>query len=714
MKKLILLIPIVALLAACNTKSLAPNKQFAVTYPETRKDSTVDDYFGTKVSDPYRWLENDTSAETHQWVLAQNKVTYNYLDSIPYRNKLKERLTELSNYPRQTAPGHVGEYYFYNSNDGLQNQSVLMYKKGMEGTPTVFIDPNALSANGTANVALLGASNDKQYMAYSIAHAGSDWQDIFVRKLDGNVLMNDTLSWTKFSGAAWIGNGFYYSAYAKPKAGEELSGLSEYQKVYWHELGTTQSKDKIEYEDKTKALQYYGAQTTEDERYLFITISQGTDGNALLYKDLKAGDKTFKTLFEGFAHNYNVLDDEGDNLIVMTNDGADNYRVVSVDPKNPAKENWKDLIPEQKELLENVTMAGGKMVAFYLKDVTHHVYQYTRDGKMEHEIQLPGLGVVSGFSGEKNDKDVYYSFESFAVASDIYKYDITTGSSTLYKKSEVKFNSDDYETKQIFYTSKDGTKVPMFLTYKKGMKLDGTNPTLLYGYGGFSIPVKPSFNPRRMALLENGFIYAVANIRGGLEYGEQWHKGGQLLNKQNVFDDFIAAAEYLITEKYTDTSKLAIQGRSNGGLLVGACMTQRPELFRVALPGVGVQDMLRYHKFTVGWGWAVEYGSSDDSINFKNLYSFSPLHNVHAGTNYPCTFITTADHDDRVVPAHSFKFAATLQTAQAGENPILIRIDTDAGHGGGKPLSKQIDEDADWMSFTMWNLGVKDLVTAPK
>lgn len=711
MKKIIWLLPL-ALIAACTNKTIAPNKQFAVQYPETRKDSTVDNYFGTQVADPYRWLENDTSAETHNWVLAENKVTYNYLDSIPYRSKLKDRLTELSNYPRQTAPGKVGDYYFYNNNDGLQNQSVLMYKKGIDGTPMVFLDPNAMNAKGTSNISLLGASNDKQYMAYSVAQAGSDWQNIYVKKLDGNVQLNDTLAWTKFSGAAWVGDGFYYSAYAKPKAGEELSGLSQFQKVYWHKLGTPQSKDVIEYEDKANALRYYGAQTTEDERYIFINISTGTDGSEILYKDLKAGDKTYKTLFPGFKYNYNVLDDEGDNLIVMTNDGADNYRVVSVDPKNPSPDKWVNLIPERKELLESVSMAGGKMFAFYLQDVTHHVYQYTRDGKMEHEVKLPGLGVVSGFAGEKNDVDVYYSFESFAIASDIYKYDIGSGNSTMYKKSEVKFNSDDYETKQVFYPSKDGTKIPMFLTYKKGMKLDGTNPTLLYGYGGFSIPVKPSFNPRRVALLENGFIYAVANIRGGLEYGETWHKAGMLLNKQNVFDDFISAAEYLIKEKYTDTSKLAIMGRSNGGLLVGACMTQRPELFRVALPGVGVQDMLRFHKFTVGWGWVTEYGSSDDSINFKNLYSFSPLHNVHAGTNYPCTFITTADHDDRVVPAHSFKFAATLQTAQQGENPILIRIDTDAGHGGGKPLSKQIDEDADWMSFTMWNLGIQNLVNS--
>ncbi|MBK6483616.1 MAG: S9 family peptidase [Chitinophagaceae bacterium] len=682
-------------------------------YPDTRKTDQSDNYFGTNVSDPYRWLEDDNAPATTEWVKEQNKVTFDYLAKIPYREQIRARITEIYNYPRTSAPYRAGEYYFYSKNDGLQPQSVYFYQKGLTGEPVTFLDPNALNAAGTTSVNFSGFSNDRKYLAYSVSEAGSDWQTIYVMEVATKKKLADKLEWTKFSGAAWYKDGFFYSRYDAPEKGEELSQANKFQKVYYHKLGDPQSNDQLIYSDKDHPLRYMSAQTTEDEKFLIINIAEGTDGTELWYMDLRNREAGFKLLFEGFKYNYNVLDNEGENLLVMTNFEAKNYKVVSVDPKNPATSNWKPMIPEKKMLLQNVMTAGGKVFAQYLQDATARVYQFDRTGKMEHEAKMPGYGTVAGFSGEKDDKVLFYSFTSFTSPATIYKYDIATGKSEVYKKPEVKFNPDLYETKQVFYPSKDGTKVPMFIIHKKGVKLDGSNPTMLYGYGGFNISLTPSFSASRIALLENGGIYAVANLRGGSEYGEEWHEAGMLLKKQNVFDDFIAAAEYLIKEKYTSSEKLAIIGRSNGGLLVGACQTQRPDLFKVCFPGVGVMDMLRYHTFTVGWGWAVEYGASTDSVNFRNLYKYSPLHNLKAGTRYPATLITTADHDDRVVPAHSFKYAAAIQAAQAGDAPVLIRIDVNAGHGGGRPVAKVIEEDTDIYSFMFWNMGIKSLKAQP-
>ncbi|MGB3073994.1 MAG: prolyl oligopeptidase family serine peptidase [Chitinophagales bacterium] len=680
-------------------------------YPDTKKGDQADDYFGTKVSDPYRWLEDDNSAETKEWVTAQNKVTFNYLSQIPYRDQIRTRITEIYNYPRTSAPYRSGEYYFFTKNDGLQPQSVYVYQKGLTGEPSTFIDPNAMNAAGTTSVNFIGFSNDRKYLAYTVAEAGSDWQIIYVMNVATKTKLEDKLEWTKFSGAAWYKDGFFYSRYDAPEKGEELSEANKFQKIYYHKLGEAQTKDELIYSDKEHPLRYLNAQTTEDEKFLIINIAEGTDGSEIWYMDLRNRAEGFKMLFRGFRYNYSVLDNEGENLLVLTNNEAPNYRVISVDPKNAVVENWQTVIPEKQMLLQNVSVTGGKLFAEYLQDATSRIYQFDRGGKLEREAKMPGFGTVAGFTGEKDDKVLFYSFTSFTTPSTIYKYDIATGASEVYKKPEVKFNPDNYETKQVFYPSKDGTKVPMFIVYKKGMKLNGENPTLLYGYGGFNIPLTPNFNPSRMVLLENGGIYVVANLRGGSEYGEKWHEAGMLLKKQTVFDDFIAASEYLIKEKYTSSEKLAIIGRSNGGLLVGACETQRPDLYKVCFPGVGVMDMLRYHTFTVGWGWAVEYGASTDSVNFRNLYHYSPVHNIKSGTSYPATLITTADHDDRVVPAHSFKYAATLQAAQSGPAPTLIRIDTNAGHGGGRPVAKVIEEDTDIYSFMFWNMGIKTVKT---
>ncbi len=700
-------IAISAFMVSCKQPTKAPDVvQEKLAYPVTKKADQVDDYFGTKVADPYRWLENDTAQDVKQWVEEENKVTFGYLEKIPFRKKIKERLTEIFNYPKYSSPFRAGEYYFFSKNDGLQNQSVIYYQKGIDGTAEVFLDPNKMSDDGTAAVSLLGFSKDKKYVAYAVNQSGSDWQTICVMEVASKKLLSDKLEWVKFSGAAWKNDGFYYSRYDAPSKGKELSQKNEYHKVYYHKLGNPQSKDELVYEDKTKALRYYGAGTTEDERFLIIYISEGTDGTELLCKDLEDGQKDLTLLFKGFDDNYTVLNNDGGKLIVQTDAGADNQRVISVDPKSSAKENWKDIVPEQKDLLQEAATAGGKIIASYLKDVATHVYQYDYSGKMEREITMPSLGNAFGFGGELDDKTIFYTFTSFTYPPTIYKYDLATGQSDVWQKSDVKFNPGDYETKQVFYNSKDGTRVPMFIVHKKGIKLDGSNPTLLYAYGGFNVSLEPNFSASRLVLLENGGVYALANIRGGGEYGEKWHEAGKLLKKQNVFDDFIGAAEYLIKEKYTSPAKLAIQGGSNGGLLVGACMLQRPDLYKVAFPAVGVMDMLRYHKFTVGWGWAVEYGSSDSAENFKNLYAYSPLHNIKEGVDYPATMVTTADHDDRVVPAHSFKFISTLQEKYKGNNPVLIRIDVKAGHGAGKPTSKIIEEQADIYSFMFYNMGV--------
>lgn len=693
------------MISSCQQPDMKQQSE-TLTYPVTKTVDQQDDYFGTTVADPYRWLEYDTAQDVKDWVTAQNKVTFSYLEKIPFRTKIKNRLTEIFNYPKYSSPFRAGDYYFFSKNDGLQNQSVIYYQKGIDGTPEVFLDPNKMSTDGTAAVSLLGFSKNKKYVAYAVNQSGSDWQTIQVMEVATKKLLDDKLNWVKFSGAAWKDDGFFYSRYDSPSKGKELSQKNEYHKIYFHKLGDAQEKDQLIYENKNKPLRYYGASTTEDERFLIVYVSEGTDGTELYCKDLSKGQKEFTLLFKGFDDNYTVLNNDGNKLMVQTDADADNQRVILVDPSNPDKKNWKDIIPEQKDLLQSAATGGGKIFASYLKDVATHVYQYDYKGKLEREIELPALGNAYGFGGDEDDKIMFYTFTSFTYPPAIYSYNISTGKSDIWQKSDVKFNPADYDTKQVFFKGKDGTSVPMFIVHKKGIKLDGTNPTLLYGYGGFNISLEPNFSTSRLILLENGGIFVLANIRGGGEYGEKWHEAGKLLKKQNVFDDFISAAEYLINEKYTAPEKLAIQGGSNGGLLVGACMLQRPELFKVAFPAVGVMDMLRYHKFTVGWGWAVEYGSSDSLVNFKNLYSYSPLHNIKDNVNYPATMVTTADHDDRVVPAHSFKFISTLQEKYKGTNPVLIRIDVKAGHGAGKPISKIIEEQADIWSFMFYNMNI--------
>lgn len=705
MKRTLLAIGCSALLAAgCQKPAEQP---MTLTYPQTKQVDTVDTYFGQTVADPYRWLEDDNAEDTKAWVDSQNSVTFGYLDQIGFRDKIRKRLTEIYNYPRFSSPFRVGEFYMFYKNDGLQNQSVLYIQKGLEGEPEVFLDPNKLSSDGTVTANLSGLSHDDRYITFNVARSGSDWQEIYVMDVASRQQLPDTIRWAKFTGTSWQGEGFYYSAYDPPKEGQALSGKNEYMKVYYHRLGTKQAEDVLVYEDRQHPLRYFGASVTEDESMLILSVSEGTSGNELHYRNLKKGDKTFKPLITGFKSDSYVVDNVGEKLLVYTNADAPNYRLVEIDPAKPDTANWKDIIPEKEMLLEGVSTAGGKLFATYLQDVKSVVYQMSMSGQMEREIQLPTLGSASGFGGKKEDTFVFYTFTSFTYPPTIFKYDLATGQSELFKKAEVKVNPDDYETKQVFYTSKDGTKVPMFIVHKKGLAPDGQRPTYLYGYGGFNISLTPSFSPSRFILLENGGVFVLANLRGGGEYGEAWHKAGMLEKKQNVFDDFIAAAEWLIANQYTSSGHLAIAGGSNGGLLVGAAMTQRPELFKVAFPAVGVLDMLRYHKFTVGWGWVVEYGSSEQSEeSFRNLLAYSPLHNLKDGTAYPATMVTTADHDDRVVPAHSFKFIAELQRRHSGPNPVLIRIEKKAGHGAGKPISKIIDEQTDVWSFMFHNMGV--------
>lgn len=682
-------------------------QQIPVTYPVTKKVDTVDNYHGKKIADPYRWLEDDHSEETKEWVEAQNKVTQGYLSAIPFRDKIKKRLEELWNYPRYGTPFREGEYYYFYKNDGLQNQAVLYRQLGLNGAPEVFIDPNKLSDKGTAALGSLSFSKDGKYCAYLIAKAGSDWQQGFVMDVATKQVLADKLDWIKFSGLSWKGHGFYYSRYDAPDEQSKLSKKNEFHKVYYHKVGDTQEQDELVYVDKEHPLRNAGAGLTEDERFVILSTTEGTSGNELWYRDLQdASQKEFKLLIKGFTTDPDVIDNVGDKLLVKTNQDAPNFKVVLVDPKNPAKENWQTIIPEQEEVLLGVGTAGGKLFASYLKHASTRIMQYDRSGQLERRIDLPGIGTAGGFGGKAEDKTLFYTFTSFVAPPTIYKYDIASGKSDLFRKTEVKFNPAEYETKQVFFSSKDGTNVPVFLSYKKGIKLDGNNPLLLYGYGGFNIPMTPGFSVSNLFFMEQGGIYAVVNLRGGNEYGEAWHKAGMLQNKQNVFDDFIGAAEFLIREKYTSPAKIAIRGGSNGGLLVGAAMTQRPELFKVALPAVGVMDMLRFQKFTIGWAWVVEYGSSEKPEQFDYLLKYSPLHNLQKGTAYPATLVTTADHDDRVVPAHSFKFAATLQEAHKGPNPVLIRIETQAGHGAGKPTSKLIDEATDIWTFTMYNLGM--------
>jgi prolyl oligopeptidase len=680
----------------------------ALVYPETRKGDTVDDYFGTKVADPYRWLEDDHSKETGQWVEAQNKVTFAYLDKIPYRQKIKDRLTQLYNYPRYSAPTRRGDTFFFTKNDGLQNQSVWYVQKGLDGTPEVLIDPNKLSADGTSRLTVFSLSKDGKYLGYGVSKGGSDWQEFFVMDVAAKMTLPEILPWVKFSGISWAGDGFYYSRYPTPEKGKEMTTKNENNQVYFHKVGTPASADVLIIEDKEHPQRFLGIDTTEDERFAILTTSEGNkQGNALYFREQsQTGDKFIPIISEIGEDTFSIVDNLGDKFLIQTNHKAPNGRVILFDPKMPDEKNWKDVIPEKPEPLDSVSSAGGKLFVSYLKDVSSRVYVYSPEGKLENEIKLPGLGATSGFGGRSDSKFVFYTFTSFNFAPTIYKYDIATKKSSMFREPAIPgFKSNDYETAQLFFKSKDGTRVPMFVVHKKGLKLDGNNPTLLTGYGGFNVTNSPSFNSLRLALLEQGFVFALANMRGGGEYGEQWHEAGTKLKKQNVFDDFIAAAEYLIAQKYTSPDKLSIQGGSNGGLLVGAVMNQRPELFKAAIPQVGVMDMLRFHKFTIGWAWVADYGSSADAQQFKAIYAYSPLHNLRVGGKYPATLITTADHDDRVVPAHSFKYAAALQAAQAGDNPILIRIDTKSGHGASS-TTKSIEQTADIYSFLMWNLGV--------
>lgn len=679
-----------------------------IAYPETKKVDVVDDYHGTKVSDPFRWLEDDNSEATKAWVIAQNKVTDDYLSKIPFRESVIKRLEELWNYPKYSSPFKEGLYYYFFKNDGLQNQSVAYRQKGLNGTPEIFFDPNKLSKDGTASLSGLRFSKNSKYLAYSVSQSGSDWRTAYIMDVATKKNIGEELNWLKFTGFSWKGDeGFYYSKYPEPKEGDQLKGKNESPKVYYHRIGSKQSEDILIYEDNEHPQRFARVNLTEDERFLILSTSEGTSGNEIWYQDLKdQSQKDFKLLIPGFKTEPSIIDNIGDKLLLLTNEDAPNYKLVLVDPNNPSKENWKELIPEKKEVLQNVSTGGGKLFASYLKDASTKVYQYKKNGIIEREIELPGIGTAYGIGGKKEDHEFFYTFTSFNYPPTIFRYDIESGKSTLFRKTETKFDPTAYETNQLFFESKDGTRVPMFVTHKKGINLDGNNPVLLYGYGGFNIPLTPGFSISNAFFMEQGGVYAQVNLRGGNEFGEEWHKAGMLDKKQNVFDDFIGAAEYLIKEKYTNNQKIAIRGGSNGGLLVGAVMTQRPDLFKVAIPQVGVMDMLRYHKFTIGYAWAVEYGSSDNKEDFNYLYKYSPVHNLKPGVSYPATLVTTADHDDRVVPAHSFKFAATLQEAQAGVAPTLIRIESKAGHGAGKPVSKQIEEAADIWSFTMYNLGI--------
>jgi prolyl oligopeptidase len=698
--KHVILVSGMFILSACNqgTKLL---------YPTAEKDSTAETYFGTEVADPYRWLENDTSRATEAWVEAENKVTAAYLSGIPFRDKVRQRLTDLMNYERIGTPYKKnGKYYFF-KNNGLQNQSVLYVKETLEGEAGVLLDPNQLSDDGTVALSGISFSHNGKYLACNISRSGSDWNEIFVIDLADGRRMDDAVRWAKFSGASWQGNGFYYSAYDAPQTGKEYSDMNENHKIYYHTLGTLQKEDRLVYQNPAEPKRFYYGDVSEDERILFIHESGAGSGNNLFMKDLTKTNAPVTALTHDMEYSYLPIEVTGDKIYLITNYGAPRYRIMTASVSSPRLEEWKELIPESESVLAGASLIGGKLILTYEKDASHHAYVYTLEGKRQHEVTLPALGSVY-FSGDKDDKETFYSFSSFTFPATIYTYDPDKNESGVYLAPKVAFNPDEYTTEQVFCPGKDGTRIPLFLTYKKDLQKDGSNPVLLYGYGGFNISLNPGFSTNRLVFLENGGIYAQANLRGGGEYGEEWHQAGTKMNKQNVFDDFIAAAEYLIEENYTRKGKLAVNGGSNGGLLVGAVVNQRPDLFKVAVPAVGVMDMLRYHKYTIGWNWASDYGTSEDSREmFACLYAYSPLHNIkNDGTPYPALLITTADHDDRVVPAHSFKYAAALQAADTGDAPKLIRIETKAGHGAGKPISKVIDEYTDVYSFIMYNLGM--------
>ncbi|MCM4167749.1 Prolyl endopeptidase [Arenibacter antarcticus] len=707
MNKLILTTVAASIVLACETHQ--KKEPIIVNYPNTKKVDTVDHYFGTEVSDPYRWLEDDRSQETETWVNDQNKTTFNYLNNISFRSDLKNRLEKLWNYEKLGAPFKEGNYTYFYKNDGLQNQYVV-YRNKENGEKEVFLDPNSFSEDGTTSLAGLSFSDDGSIAAYSISEGGSDWRKVIILETETRKIVEDTLVDIKFSGISWKGNeGFFYSSYDKPK-GSELSAKTDQHKLYYHKLGTSQKDDELIFGGiPSEKHRYVGGYVTEDNRYLLVSASVSTSGNKLFIQDLTKANSTLIPIVDHTGSDTSLLGNLGTKLYLVTNLDAPNKKIVTVDASNPSIENWIDFIPETDHVL-TASSGGGFFFTEYMVDAISKVYQYDYDGKKIREVQLPGVGSASGFGGKKEDKEFYFSFTNYNTPASSYKYNVASGEYELYWKPEIDFNPADYESNQVFYSSKDGTKIPMIITHKKGLDLNGKNPTILYGYGGFNISLTPSFSIINAVWMEQGGVYAVPNLRGGGEYGKKWHDAGTKLQKQNVFDDFIAAAEYLIANNYTSSDYLAIKGGSNGGLLVGAAMTQRPELMKVALPAVGVLDMLRYHTFTAGAGWAYDYGTAEDNEEmFQYLKNYSPVHNVKNGINYPATLITTGDHDDRVVPAHSFKFAAVLQENQAGHNPTLIRIETNAGHGAGTPVSKTIEQAADIFGFTLYNMGIQEL-----
>ena len=716
MKRILYFLLVLLFFMSCKSET-QPREIIKVDYPETAKVQHTDTYFDEKVSDPYRWLEDDRSPETEAWVKIQNATTGTFLDNIPYRDELKERLSKLWNYEKVGAPFIEGDYTYFRKNDGLQNQFVMYrYKNDADpSTAEVFLDPNTFKEDGTISLGGISFSKSGKILAYSISEGGSDWRKILIMDVESKKIVEDTLVDIKFSGMSWYKNeGFYYSSYDKPN-GSELSAKTDQHKVYYHKLGTKQSDDNLIYGGTPgeKHRYIYGG-VTEDDRYLIITPRVSTSGNKLMIKDLTIPNSEFITILDHTDTDSNIIENVGSKLYIMTNLDAPNERVVTVDASNPAPENWVDFIPETENVLSPTT-GGGYFFANYMVDAVSKVLQYDYNGKLVREVELPGVGSVGGFGAKKKDIESYYSFTNYVTPGSIYKYNFKDGTSELYRKPDIDFNPEEYESKQVFYTSKDGTKVPMIITHKKGLELNGENPTILYGYGGFNISLMPGFSITNAVWMEQGGIYAVPNLRGGGEYGKAWHDAGTQQKKQNVFDDFIAAGEYLIAKNYTSTDYLAIRGGSNGGLLVGATMTQRPDLMKVALPAVGVLDMLRYHTFTAGAGWAYDYGTAEDSKEmFNYLKGYSPVHNVKKGVVYPATLVTTGDHDDRVVPAHSFKFAAELQSKQSGDNPTLIRIETDAGHGAGTPVNKTIDQYADIYGFTLFNMGFEDLPSKSK
>lgn len=680
-----------------------------MNYPVSLRVDQVDRYHGVEVADPYRWLEDPNSEETQAWIEAQNQVTFDYLQQIPIRQKLKQRLTQLWDYEKYGVPFKEGDRYFYFKNDGLQNQSVLYVLDSLEGEPRVLLDPNQLSDDGTVALSGIAISEDGQLMAYGLSASGSDWQEWKVRNVETAEDLSDQLKWIKFSGASWTkdGKGFFYSRYDEPQESTQFNDINYYQKLYYHRLGTSQNEDILIYDRPDEKEWGFSGEVSEDGRYLIISVWMGTDSkNLLFYQDLSVPESPVVELINQFEASYSFIDNEGSCFWLRTDLDAPRGRLIAIDTEKSQRENWQEIIPETEQVLESIGLLNQSFVALYLQDAHTLVKVFDLDGSLIREIDLPGIGSAGGFSGKRCDRETFFSFTSFTTPPTIYRYDMVTGESTIFRQPQVDFNPDDYETQQVFYLSKDKTQIPMFITYKKGLKRTGDNPTYLYGYGGFNISLTPSFSVSNIIWMELGGVFAVANLRGGGEYGEAWHQAGMRLNKQNVFDDFIAAAEWLMANRYTNPAKLAIGGGSNGGLLVGACMTQRPELFAAALPAVGVMDMLRFPQFTIGWAWCSDYGSPDNPEEFQALYAYSPLHNLKSGTAYPATLITTADRDDRVVPAHSFKFAAALQAAHQGENPVLIRIETKAGHGAGKPTTKIIEEAADKWAFLVETLEV--------